>query len=102
MYQVFIFLLGHLHVFLHFFFTFIDNLIFVHPISPWSLFMLRITSLRVSTFSMMTVRCLALNGQVANVGPCWMIVALDARTSQCMDSLSAYTVPMILCIFYRV
>ena len=30
--QVFIFLLGHLHFFVHFFFTFMENLFMVHPI----------------------------------------------------------------------
>ena len=32
MYQVFIFLLGHLHFFVHFFFTFMENLFMDHPI----------------------------------------------------------------------
>ena len=32
MYQVFIFLLGHLHIFMHFFFTLMENLFMVHPI----------------------------------------------------------------------
>ena len=32
LYQIFIFLLGHLHFFLHFFFTFMENLFKKHPI----------------------------------------------------------------------
>jgi len=32
LHQIFIFLLGHLHFFLHFFFTFMENLFKKHPI----------------------------------------------------------------------
>ena len=32
LYQIFIFLLGHHHFFLHFFFTFMENLFKQHPI----------------------------------------------------------------------
>ena len=35
LYQIFIFLLGHLHFFLHFFFTFMENLFKKHPISSF-------------------------------------------------------------------
>ena len=36
LYQIFIFLLGRLHFFLHFFFSFMENLLKKHPIHPAS------------------------------------------------------------------